>query len=80
MNLSAEKIMNRELERRVGRDEKKEEEVRQDSKPISSLASDEDWLDELVSHSNIMMSLRCCTILSFFILVLTFPRLFLFFL
>jgi hypothetical protein len=50
-NLSAEKFMKRELERRVGRDEKKEEEVRQDSKPISSLASDEDWLDELVSQS-----------------------------
>jgi hypothetical protein len=41
MNLSADRFMNREMERRTDLDEKKEDEV--------ALVSDEDWLDEMVS-------------------------------
>ena len=48
MNLSTEAFVKREFERTLGRsDEKKEEDVR----PVGpTLASDEDWLDELVSR------------------------------
>jgi hypothetical protein len=55
MNLSTEVFVKRELERRQGREEKKEEDVgpvggvdEHNSKP--TMASDEDWLDELVSR------------------------------
>lgn len=44
MNLSADTFVKRELARRVGREEKKED--------PETMASDEDWLDNMVSQSN----------------------------
>eukprot|EP00339_Tiarina_fusa_P025731 CAMPEP_0117004742 /NCGR_PEP_ID=MMETSP0472-20121206/5600_1 /TAXON_ID=693140 ORGANISM="Tiarina fusus, Strain LIS" /NCGR_SAMPLE_ID=MMETSP0472 /ASSEMBLY_ACC=CAM_ASM_000603 /LENGTH=1102 /DNA_ID=CAMNT_0004705771 /DNA_START=220 /DNA_END=3528 /DNA_ORIENTATION=+ len=54
MNLSAGKFMTREMDRRQGREEKKEEDVSRsiaedvdERGPVPHLSSDEDWLDEL---------------------------------
>jgi hypothetical protein len=54
MNLSADKFMTRAMDRRQGREEKKEEGERpvpgedaDERGPVAHLSSDEDWLDEL---------------------------------